>query len=242
MRKLVVAGIVLFVVLGAISTTFGLLVLRPLPTIDADERLLGLHERVEILRDGYGVPHVFADDLHDVFFAQGYVTAQDRLWQMDIYRRAAEGRLAEVLGEPGLESDRFTRTLGLGRAAQLDLSVISNEARGFVEAYMEGVNKFLEQHGESLPVEFTILGYRPEPWTLVDTLGCAASGLARASGATSRCCPYRRAAWWPSRETESSNGSSFRPSMPGFTSSTGAVPWGPVPEARRGRQADPRPW
>ena len=120
MRKLVAAGIVLLVVLGAISTTFGLLVFRPLPTIDADERLLGLHERVEVLRDSYGVPHVFADDLHDVFFAQGYVTAQDRLWQMDIYRRAAEGRLAEVLGEPGLESDRFMRTLGLGRAAQLD--------------------------------------------------------------------------------------------------------------------------
>jgi len=181
-RKLIVAGIVLFVVLGAISTTFGLLLLRPLPTTDADLRLLGLHERVEVLRDGYGVPHVFADDLHDVFFTQGYVTAQDRLWQMDIYRRAAEGRLAEVLGEPGLESDRFMRTLGLGRAAQLDLSVISNEARGFVEAYMEGVNKFLEQHGESLPVEFTILGYRPEPWTLVDTLAIAKLQLYDAAG------------------------------------------------------------
>jgi penicillin G amidase len=181
-RKLAIAGVVLFVVFGLVTTTFGLLVLRPLPTVDADERLLGLHERVEVQRDAYGVPHIFATDLHDVFFAQGYVTAQDRLWQMDLYRRAAQGRLAEVLGEPGLDSDRFMRTLGLGRAARLDLSVISDEARGFLEAYMEGVNKFLQQHGESLPLEFTILGYRPEPWTPADTLAISKLQLYDAAG------------------------------------------------------------
>ncbi|MEO8632803.1 MAG: penicillin acylase family protein [Chloroflexota bacterium] len=182
MRKLVSVAAVLIVILGAVSTTFGLLVLRPLPTLDADLRLLGLHERVEVLRDKYGVPHIFASDMHDLFFAQGYVTAQDRLWQMDIYRRASQGRLAEVLGEPALESDRFMRTLGLGRAAQLDLAVISDEARGFIEAYMEGVNKFLHEHGESLPLEFTILGYRPEPWSLLDTLSVAKLQLYDAAG------------------------------------------------------------
>lgn len=182
MRKLVGVAVALLVVLGAVSVTFGLLVLRPLPSVDADERLLGLHERVEVLRDTYGVPHVLASDTHDVFFAQGYVTAQDRLWQMDIYRRAAQGRLAEVLGEPALESDRFMRTLGLARAAKLDLSVISDEARGFIEAYAEGVNKFLEQHGASLPLEFTILGYRPEPWTVLDTLAIAKLQLYDAAG------------------------------------------------------------
>ncbi|HEV8670628.1 MAG TPA: penicillin acylase family protein, partial [Candidatus Limnocylindria bacterium] len=182
MRKLVVVGLVLFLVFGVTTTMFGLLILRPLPTIDADERLLGLHERVEVQRDQYGVPHVFATDLHDVFFAQGYVTAQDRFWQMDIYRRAAEGRLAEVLGEPALESDRFMRTIGLARAAQLDLSVISDEAHGFLDAYMEGVNKFLQQHGESLPIEFTILGYRPDPWTVVDTLAITKLQLYDAAG------------------------------------------------------------
>ena len=182
MKKRVIPAVVLFVVLGVISTTFGLLVVRPLPSIDADERLLGLHERVEVVRDKYGVPHIFATDLHDAFFAQGFVTAQDRLWQMDIYRRAAQGRLAEVLGEPALESDRFMRTLGLGRAARLDLSVISDEGRGAIEAYAEGVNKFLQAHGESLPVEFTILGYRPEPWTVVDTLAVAKLQLYDAAG------------------------------------------------------------
>ncbi|TME85399.1 MAG: penicillin acylase family protein, partial [Chloroflexi bacterium] len=182
MRKLVIALVVLLVSMAAITTTFGLLVLRPLPFVDDDERLLGLDERVEVLRDTYGVPHIFATDTHDLFFAQGYVTAQDRLWQMDIYRRAAEGRLAEVLGEPGLESDRFMRTLGLGRAAQLDLGIISDQTRGFLEAYMEGVNKFLQQHGESLPVEFTILGYRPEPWTVLDTLAISKLQLYDAAG------------------------------------------------------------
>src|SRR5437867_13170535 len=182
MRKLVIALVVLLVSMAAITTTFGLLVLRPLPSVDDDERLLGLDERVEVLRDTYGVPHIFATDTHDLFFAQGYVTAQDRLWQMDIYRRAAEGRLAEVLGEPGLEADRFMRTLGLGRAAQLDLGMISDETRAFLEAYMEGVNKFLQQHGESLPVEFTILGYRPEPWTVLDTLAISKLQLYDAAG------------------------------------------------------------
>jgi penicillin amidase len=180
-RKLVVGALAALVVIGAIVTV-GLLLLRPLPTIDADARLLGLHERVEVLRDKYGVPHVFATDPHDVFFAQGYVTAQDRLWQMDLYRRAAQGRLAEVLGEPALESDRFMRTLGLGRAARLDLSAISDEARGVLDAYMEGVNKFIQQHGESLPLEFAILGYRPEPWTVLDTLAIAKLQLYDAAG------------------------------------------------------------
>lgn len=182
MRTLVIGAVVVFLIVGAVSTTFGLLVLRPLPSIDADERLLGLHERVEVLRDRYGVPHVFATDTHDAFVAQGFVTAQDRLWQMDVYRRAAQGRLAEVLGEPALESDRFMRTIGLGRAAQLDLPVISDETRGILEAYAEGVNKFLQQHGESLPVEFTLLGYRPEPWTTLDTLAIAKLQLYDAAG------------------------------------------------------------
>ncbi|HKY50913.1 MAG TPA: penicillin acylase family protein [Candidatus Limnocylindria bacterium] len=181
-RRLIVTGAILVVIVGALSTACGFLVIRPLPTVDADLRLLGLNGRVEVLRDKYGVPHIFAGDEHDLFFVQGYVTAQDRLFQMDLYRRAAQGRLAEVLGEPGLESDRFMRTIGLGRAAQLDLAMISPEALDALEAYMEGVNKFLQQHGESLPVEFTILGYRPDPWTPVDTLSIAKLQLYDAAG------------------------------------------------------------
>ncbi len=181
-RRRIVAAAVFALVLATITTAWGLAFLRPLPTIDGDQRLLGLHERAEVLRDTFGVPHIFASDDHDMVYLQGYVTAQDRLFQMDPYRRAAQGRLAEVLGDPGLESDRFMRTLGLGRAAELDLTVASSAARDDLQWFADGVNKFLEQHGESLPIEFLILGYKPEPWRPVDTLSIAKLQLYDAAG------------------------------------------------------------
>jgi penicillin G amidase len=181
-RGRIAIAVVAVLLIGTLATAAGLLVLRPLPTVDGDERLLGLHERAEVLRDSFGVPHIFAADEHDLFFLQGFVTAQDRLWQMDIYRRAASGRLAEVLGEPGLESDRFMRTLGLARAAALDQAVISSTTLATLQAFADGVNKFLEQHGDSLPVEFVILGYKPEPWSVLDSLTIAKLQLYDAAG------------------------------------------------------------
>ncbi|MBI3522546.1 MAG: penicillin acylase family protein [Chloroflexi bacterium] len=161
------------VLLALVATTVvaaSIVVYRPLPTVDADMRLLGLHERVEVVRDENGVAHVYARDAHDLFFTQGYVTAQDRLFQMDLYRRTGRGSLAQVVGAAGLESDRFTRTVGFLRAAEADAPLLSAGARLALDSYAEGVNKFLEQHGESLPIEFTLLGYRPEPWSAVDSL------------------------------------------------------------------------
>jgi len=181
-RKLFVAAAVVVLLVGTLVTAFGLVFFGPLPTIDGDERLLGLHERADVLRDRFGVPHIFAADRHDLFFLQGYVTAQDRLWQMDLYRRAAAGRLAEVLGEPGLESDRFLRTVGLARAAALDLQVASPAMLEILQAYADGVNKFIEQHGDRLPVEFLILGYKPEPWSAVDSVSLAKLQLYDAAG------------------------------------------------------------
>ncbi len=181
-RKLIVAAVVLTLLFGTLVTAFGLVFLRPLPTIDGDERLLGLHERADVLRDRFGVAHIFASDRHDLFFLQGYVTAQDRLWQMDLYRRAAAGRLAEVLGEPGLDSDKFMRTVGLTRAAALDLSITSPATLEILQSFADGVNKFIEQHGESLPVEFLILGYKPEPWSAIDSVSLAKLQLYDAAG------------------------------------------------------------
>ncbi len=181
-RRLVVTAAVLILVLATITTAWGLAFLRPLPTIDGEQRLLGLHERAEVLRDTYGVPHLFAADEHDMVYLQGYVTAQDRLWQMDLYRRAAQGRLAEILGEPGLESDRFMRTVGLARAAALDLSVASAAALDDLQWFADGVNKFLEQHGDSLPVEFLILGYKPDAWQPLDSLAIAKLQVYDAAG------------------------------------------------------------
>ena len=164
-----IAVLVLLVVVvtaGAASS----LVLRGLPVIDADVRLLGLEERTEIVRDGFGVPHIYAKNAHDLFFAQGFVTAQDRLFQMDLSRRVGLGRLSEVLGEAALETDRYLRTVGLHRVAALTVARMDPETRAAAEAYAGGVNAFIAGHADALPLEFVILGYRPEAWTPVDSL------------------------------------------------------------------------
>ncbi len=181
-KRLIALAAVVILIAGTLSTAWGLVFLRPLPTIDGDERLLGLEARAEVLRDAYGVPHVFAANEHDLFFLQGYVTAQDRLFQMDLYRRAAEGRLSEVLGTPTVESDRLMRTIGLARAAQLDLSALQPATLTLLQAYADGVNKLIERQAQSLPVEFLLLGYRPEPWTPLDTLAIAKLQLYDAAG------------------------------------------------------------
>ncbi len=169
-RRLAIAGAALAALLLVVGLAGSFIVTRALPTIKGDFRLLGLRERGEVARDVYGVPHVYAQNAHDLFFLQGYVTAQDRLFQLDLYRRTGQGRLAEVLGEPALDTDRFTRTLGLARAAKADLAVTGRTTRDALEAYAEGVNKLLDQQKDALPLEFVILGYRPEPWTVIDSL------------------------------------------------------------------------
>jgi penicillin G amidase len=166
----IVAVTVGVLVVASLVVTVLLLVYRALPTIDGENRLLGLQQRAEVLRDSYGVPHIYAQTSYDLFYLQGYVTAQDRLFQMDLYRRAGSGRLAEVLGEPALDSDKQFRTFGLARVAAQELGLLREDTRANLEAYADGVNKFLEQHLDTLPLEFVILGYRAEPWSPLDSL------------------------------------------------------------------------
>jgi penicillin amidase len=165
-----VAAALALVLLVSVAATLAFLLYRPQATLDGDHRLLGLDERSEVVRDAYGVPHIFANTTHDVFFLQGYVTAQDRLFQLDLFRRSGRGRLAEVLGPAGIETDRFVRTIGFTRAAELDAALLSDPARLALGAYADGVNKLIEQLGDSLPIEFVLLGYKPEPWTPLDSL------------------------------------------------------------------------
>jgi penicillin G amidase len=169
-RTRAVAFALLLVVLLSIGGGLAFLVYRPQATVDGDYRLLGLDERGEIVRDGYGVPHIYANTTHDLFFLQGYATAQDRLFQLDLFRRTGRGRLSEVLGDAGLETDKFIRTIGLARAAELDAALLSEQARAALAAYADGVNKLIEQRGDALPIEFVLLGYKPEPWTATDSL------------------------------------------------------------------------
>lgn len=146
------------------------LIRRPLPRTRGELHLPGLVRDVEVRRDTWGVPHVYAETLSDLFFGQGYVQAQDRLWQMELTRRAATGRLSEVVGRRGLPVDRFYRRLGLARAAAVEEAGIDDETREAITAYSGGVNAYIERYQRRLPVEFALLAYSPEPWQVRDTL------------------------------------------------------------------------
>lgn len=167
--------------LASLFVTDGLLFYRPLPTIDGTWRLLGLHERGEIVRDAHGIPHVDARNLHDLFFLQGYATAQDRLLQMELLRLMARGRLGEVAGEAAAASDARMAALDLPRAAAGDLPRASEATRAALEAYAAGVTKFIAQHAEAkaLPGELVLLGRRPAPWSAADSVAVAAAVLLR---------------------------------------------------------------
>ena len=120
--------------------------------------------------DALGVPHIRAAGQQDALFVQGYVTAQDRLWQMDALRRYAGGDLAEILGPAGLDSDRESRRLRLRRIAEDAYVALPPEDRAALAAYARGVNHFIATHAGGLPLEFTLLGYQPRPWSTVDSL------------------------------------------------------------------------
>jgi penicillin amidase len=163
---LILAGAVLYLWFVAHSA---------LPQLDGRLQIAGLSAPVTVTRDGHGVPTIEAATLDDLFFAQGYVTAQDRLWQMDIMRRFGSGELSEILGETTVKLDREQRILGLRAAAAKSLAMANPRDRAFFEAYARGVNAFIGAHGKSLPIEFRILHYAPKPWLVEDSLVIANS-------------------------------------------------------------------
>jgi penicillin amidase len=140
-----------------------------LPQMDGRLRVPGLSAPVKVIRDGHGAPTIDAANFNDLFFAQGYVTAQDRLFQMDGMRRFAAGELSEVFGSDYLEHDRQQRILGLKVVAQRSVEALSAEDRSRFEAYARGVNAYIEAHSDRLPLEFRILRYSPRPWTPEDS-------------------------------------------------------------------------
>ena len=166
-----VALVVLFilVLLGvALAAWF---IRDPLPRLDGTVTVAGLSAPVSIRRDDRGIPHIEAQTLDDALFAEGFACAQDRLWQMDTLRRQAEGRLSEFAGPGALDVDRYMRTLGLTRAAQVDVAALDAPTRAAFEAYAAGVNAAAASH--PLPIEFKLLGYGWEPWTPLDTYAIA---------------------------------------------------------------------
>jgi len=134
-------------------------------------QIAGLHGRVTIRRDERGIPYIEATNEDDAYFAQGYVTASDRLWQMDLLRRNVRGELAEVLGQAALAQDQRHRTMGYARVIDATAARMSPQMRGVLESYARGVNAFIESRtSQNLPPEFVILQYKPKPWIPADSL------------------------------------------------------------------------
>ena len=169
MKSLLRLLVALFVLCGVVLGGAYLYARQSLPQTEGQIRLAGLSASVEIVRDAYGVPHIYAASRDEAYFALGFAHAQDRLWQMEMSRRIGAGRLAEILGPAALDTDRFLRTLGVRRAAQASLERLNEETRRTLDAYAAGVNAFLATD-PVLPPEFLILRVRPEPWASVDSV------------------------------------------------------------------------
>lgn len=135
------------------------------PPPAADLTIPGLREPVEVRRDRWGIPHIYAKNQHDLFLAQGFVVAQDRLFQMEMWRRQGEGRLAEVLGQAALQRDRDARLFKFRGDMAREWTWYAPDTRDIVTAFVRGVNAWIALAGDSLPPEFALLGFRPEPWT-----------------------------------------------------------------------------
>lgn len=208
------------------------LVVKSFPVTSGTVAVAGVRLGVDVYRDPYGIPHVIAAGREDLAFAAGYVHAQDRLWQMDLMRRAGEGRLSELFGEKTLAMDKMFRTVGIARIAAAIETGLSGISRDALESYASGVNAYIDSRRGAYPVEFDMLGYEPEPWTV------------RHSLIVSRLIAWELAlAWW----TDVAYGAiaarvpdgQLRELLPAYPDSVRpAVPWGgrrlragPVPGA-----------
>src|SRR5207248_4378025 len=125
---------------------------------------------VEIIRDRAGVPHIYAESTADVYFGLGFAMAQDRLWQMDRLRRRALGRQAEILGPEYVQSDLQHRAVGIPAIAEREVEQTDPATRHILECFVDGINRHIEACGRDLPIEFGLLEYAPEPFTVRDSI------------------------------------------------------------------------
>ncbi|MBI4595137.1 MAG: penicillin acylase family protein [Candidatus Tectomicrobia bacterium] len=166
--SIIVALLVLFVI--GISSSYYYLFKRVEPQISGNSYIKGITAPVRVLFDPYGIPHVYAENRQDLYFAQGFLHARERLWQMEVNRLLGQGRMAEVVGEKALELDYFYRLLGLMKAARKSFASLDADIQEDLQAYSAGVNEFITTNPGRLPVEFTLTGHRPELWHPSDSI------------------------------------------------------------------------
>lgn len=181
-RWLLFVAFVLILVLGALSSLSVVTMRESFPQTNGQVTIPALQGTATVMRDEYGVPHVYADTPEDLFAAEGFVHAQDRFFEMDFRRHLVSGRLSELFGSSQVETDTYIRTLGWRQVAEEEASQLSGSTRRWMEAYAAGVNAWLQSPSQSrsggeLSLEYAVLGltpgadYQPEPWTVADTLG-----------------------------------------------------------------------
>jgi penicillin G amidase len=169
--KRILIALAILIVMGIMT---GIILIRVvsrkgLTTIDGKTELPGLRSDVTILRDSLGIPHIYAENEHDLYMSSGYVMAQDRLWQMDLLRRVTQGRLAEIFGSDLVETDLLMRALRIPEKSKQVTDSLDTEIKESLSAFSEGVNTFMKQNKNNLPFEFQVLGYEPEPWKPIHT-------------------------------------------------------------------------
>lgn len=164
--KKVLIGIVLVLAVVLIAATLFVrnISRKALPDYNLSMMIEGLRDEVQVFRDEQAVPHIYANNEYDLYFTTGYVMAQDRLWQMDFLRRVTMGRLAEIFGEDMIGADQFLRALRMPEKSEMVIADSDPEILAALSAFADGVNRFIEMNQKKLPPEFTILGYKPEPW------------------------------------------------------------------------------
>lgn len=170
----IVAGLIILALVGVGLVAFT--VQRSFPQVSGEVAVPGLDAEVSVQRDGLGIPVITAGSSHDLFYAQGYVHAQDRFWEMDFRRHVTAGRVAELFGESQVATDTFLRTLGWREVAEQEVEALDESVRGYYDAYAEGVNAYLADHqGSAASLEYAVLGlqnpgYEIEPWTPADSV------------------------------------------------------------------------
>jgi penicillin G amidase len=169
-KYLIGAAAVLFLIAAGVLIFINIFSKKGLPDYNQNVSIPGLEQKVVIYRDKYAVPHIYAENEHDLYLATGYCQAQDRMWQMDLIRRVTMGRLSEIFGEKMFKADRLFRTLDISKKSKRVLAEASNEMRGYLEAYAQGVNYYIQEHKGNLPLEYNILGYTPDIWEPIHTL------------------------------------------------------------------------
>lgn len=169
-KVLIGVFVILILVLIGLFFSFNYIGKRSLPDYNKSLDLNGLQEEVIVFRDDRAVPHIYAKNNHDLYFSTGFVMAQDRLWQMDLLRRVTTGRLSEIFGADMVDTDQLLRALRMSKKSELVLKHSDPELIACLEAFASGVNLYIEMQGNNLPLEFTILNYKPEHWNPIHTL------------------------------------------------------------------------